>query len=73
MDECSSLNNYDEYAAHHQSSQSIIEQDEKCTRAIIHYISQRGNPFATLSSQLIPNILTNAELDVESNAFLLHC
>ena len=67
----SCLNNDDEYAAHHESSQSITKQDEKFVRAIIDYISQRGNPFKTLSSQPITNIVTNEQLNVESNTFLL--
>lgn len=66
------LNNHDEFVALHESYQSITKQGEKCVRAITDYITWRGNPFATLSSQPITNIVTNAQLD-ELNTFLLHC
>ena len=70
LHEWSCLND-DEYAAHHESFQSITKQDEKCVRAMTDYISQQGNPFTTLSSQPITNIVTNKQLNVESNTFLL--
>ena len=69
--ECSCLSNDDEYAAHHESSQSITEQDGKCVRVIIDYISQSGKPFTMLSSQLITNIVTNEQLNVEPFYFNL--
>ena len=67
------MNEDDEYSLHHEFSNSITEADDKCIRLIFDYISNCGNPFKTEGSYPITNIVTNAQLDAESNAFLLQC
>ena len=67
------LNEEDEYSLHHEFSQFITKADENSISLIVDFLLRRGNPFDTSYCITLINIVTNTDIDKESEQFLLNC
>ena len=71
MRELCCLNEYNEYTAHHEFSQTLTEADEECVEKIVTYIAERNNPFDTSITTKVMNIVTGKEVNKETS-FLIN-